>query len=68
MVQIDMEMPKVCGECRFRADGWCYAIEADDKQPSKIDPSIRMWWCPLQDVNGHENIFESQWAIENGYA
>lgn len=50
MVQIDMEMPRVCGECRFRADGWCYAIEADDKQPSRIDPSIRMWWCPLMEV------------------
>lgn len=40
MVQIGMEMPRVCGGCRFRADGRCYAIEADDKQPSRIDPSI----------------------------
>ena len=50
MVKIDMEMPKVCGECRFRADGWCYAISSDDDQPSRIEPSIRMWWCPLMEV------------------
>lgn len=50
MVQIDMEMPRVCGECRFCVDGWCYVIEADDEQPSEIYPSIRMWWCPLREA------------------
>ena len=50
MVKIDMEMPTSCEECRFSVDGWCYVIRAEDEQPSKIDPSIRMWWCPLQEV------------------
>ena len=50
MVRIDMDMPDSCEECRFAVDGWCYAIRADDDQPSELSFLTRPEWCPLKEV------------------
>ena len=49
MIQLDMEMPKNCAECRFRNPdyGFCYA----DYDGNVIhDSNFRPDWCPLRNV------------------
>ena len=46
-VVVRMEMPKDCGECRFRSDGWCYGIREFDPQPGPLDFEKRPSWCPI---------------------
>lgn len=54
----DMEMPYCCTDCRFMADGWCYAISADDKQPAEARTK-RPDWCPLIDVPPHGRLIDA---------
>ena len=51
MVKINMGMPTSCEECRFAVDGWCYALRAEDEQPSELCYLTRPEWCPLMEVH-----------------
>lgn len=46
----DMEMPQSCVDCRFRSDGWCYAIPEGENQPGETRNDTRPDWCPLVEV------------------
>lgn len=50
MIQIDIPMPKHCGECRLMVNGVCYALQADSHTNRfPADLSKRPEWCPLKD-------------------
>ena len=48
MLIVDMPMPMNCGECRFRADGWCYGIAEFEIQPTALNFDARPSWCPIK--------------------
>ena len=48
MLMVDMPMPMNCGECRFRADGWCYGIAEFENQPTALNFDARPSWCPIK--------------------
>lgn len=52
-IMIDMKMPKNCAECRFRSDGWCYAIPEYEKQPTETKNDRRPYWCPIKETPKH---------------
>lgn len=58
---VRMEMPKDCGECRFRSDGWCYGIREFDPQPGPLDFEKRPSWCPIlcQLPEGHGRLVDA---------
>lgn len=58
-VQIDMNMPKCCDECRFFIapdDNWfspsfCSAISDEERNWTKIvNDTEKPFWCPLKEV------------------
>ena len=70
MIQIDMEMPERCRDCRFFVDcdmcegktSRCTALDDyfDEEFGGSIIPEIRPKWCPLIPVGGKLNAFEEE--------
>lgn len=54
-VIINMDMPKHCGECRLRANSWCYVVPVQ-----KVSFDGRPEWCPLIEINLDDGLYQVQ--------
>lgn len=57
VIVTDMDMPKTCKDCRFKATDWTNDMGAFftywmDCRRKEIEPKKKPDWCPLKEYKG----------------